>query len=143
LEQIAHFAEIKNEEDRIDLYRAADLVCIPSRNDPFSVLVPEAWAAGKPVVVTQSGGPGEYVWHEVNGLHVHAAPDSVAWGINHCFRDFEWARWIGRNGRVAAETAFTWSHSVRQTEVLYQQVINHKNSNFQVEAAMNGGKVSL
>ena len=29
-------------------------------------------------------------------------------GLVTLFTDFEWSRWMGRNGRVAAETAFTW-----------------------------------
>jgi hypothetical protein len=26
----------------------------------------------------------------------------------HSIEYFEWARWMGRNGRIAAETAFRW-----------------------------------
>ena len=44
----------------------------------------------------------------VNGLKVDATPDSIAWGLGTLFTNFEWARWMGRNGRIAAETAFSW-----------------------------------
>jgi glycogen synthase len=92
----------------IDLYKAVDCVCIPSRNEPFGLVVLEAWAAGKPVVATHIGGPSEFVWHNVTGFKVWPNPESVAWGIGSLFANFEHARWMGRNGRVAVETAFSW-----------------------------------
>lgn len=103
-----------------DLYRACDLVCVPSRNEPFGIVILEAWSAGKPVVSTRNGGPEEFVCDQVNGLKVHATPDSIAWGIGTLFTDFEWARWMGRNGRLAAETAFTWDAIADQTLAVYR-----------------------
>jgi glycogen synthase len=91
-----------------DLFRACDLVCVPSRNEPFGIVILEAWSAGKPVVASLNGGPGEIIWHDVNGFKIYPNPDSVAWGIGTCFADFDHVRWMGRNGRVAVETAFSW-----------------------------------
>ena len=63
---------------------------------------------GKPVVATVNGGPNEYVWHAVNGLKIYPHPNSVGWGLGTLFTNFEWARWMGRNGRMAVEAAVTW-----------------------------------
>jgi len=104
----------------IDLYKACDVVCVPSRNEPFGIVILESWSAGKPVVSTRNGGPEEFVWHNVNGLKVYANPDSIAWGLGTLFTNFEWARWMGRNGRVAAETAFSWDAIAGQTLAAYQ-----------------------
>jgi glycosyltransferase involved in cell wall biosynthesis len=102
------------------LYKACDVVCIPSRNEPFGIVVLEAWSADRPVVSTINGGPAEFVWHEVNGLKVYPHPDSIAWGLGTLFTNFEWARWMGSNGRIAAETAFSWdSISDRVVDVYY------------------------
>lgn len=103
-----------------DLYRSCDAVCLPSRNEPFGIVILEAWSAGKPVVSTRNGGPEEFVWHNVNGLKVHANANSIGWGIGTLFTDFEWARWMGQNGRIAAETAFTWDAVAEQTLRVYQ-----------------------
>jgi glycosyltransferase involved in cell wall biosynthesis len=103
-----------------DLYKACDVVCVPSRNEPFGIVILEAWSAGKPVVCTKNGGPEEFVWHNVNGLKVYAHPDSIAWGLGTLFSDFEWGRWMGRNGRVAAESAFSWDSIAEQTVDVYQ-----------------------
>jgi len=32
----------------VDLYKACDVVCMPSRNEPFGITALEGWAAGKP-----------------------------------------------------------------------------------------------
>lgn len=91
-----------------DLFKATDCVCVPSRNEPFGIVILEAWSAGKPVVASDKGGPSEIVWHDVNGLKISDNPESIAWGIGTLFEDFEDARWMGRNGRIAAESVFSW-----------------------------------
>ncbi len=101
------------------LYKACDVVCVPSRNEPFGIVLLEAWSCGKPVVSTINGGPAEFVWHEVNGLKVHAHPDSIAWGLGTLFRNFEWARWMGSNGRIAVESAFSWDTIAERAMDIY------------------------
>lgn len=90
----------------IDLYRASDCVAVTSRNEPFGIVVLEAWAAGKPVIATTNGT--EFVWHNVNGFKVHPNPDSIAWGLGSLFANFEHARWMGGRGREAVEKSFSW-----------------------------------
>ncbi|MEW6569653.1 MAG: glycosyltransferase family 4 protein [Nitrospirota bacterium] len=121
---VAHatrFTGFKTGWELSNLYKACDVVCVPSRNEPFGIVVLEAWSAGKPVVASRNGGPDEYVWHEVNGLKVYAEPESIAWGIGTLFTNFEWGRWMGRNGRIAVEAAFTWDAVADQVLSVYYQ----------------------
>ena len=104
-----------------DLYKACDCVCVPSRNEPFGIVILEAWSAGKPVVASANGGPSEIIWHDVTGFKVYCNPESIAWGIGTLFSDFDHARWMGRNGRVAVESAFSW-------DVIADQVLHVYNS---------------
>lgn len=117
--QATRFLGYRNGGELIDLYKACDVVCVPSRNEPFGIVVLEAWSAGKPVVASKHGGPDEYVWHEVNGLKIYPTPDSIAWGIGTLFTNFEWARWMGRNGRIAVEAAFRWDAVASQVLAAY------------------------
>lgn len=103
----------------IDLYKACDAVCMPSRNEPFGITALEGWAARKPVVASQNGGPGEFIWHNVTGLRTYATPESIGWGLGTLFTDFEWARWMGNNGRQAAEKVFNWDSIAQTTEHRY------------------------
>ncbi|MFM7150586.1 MAG: glycosyltransferase family 4 protein, partial [Gemmataceae bacterium] len=43
-----------------DLYKACDIVAVPSRNEPFGIVILEGWSAHKPVVSTKRGGPAEF-----------------------------------------------------------------------------------
>jgi glycosyltransferase involved in cell wall biosynthesis len=106
-------------QELIDLYKAVDGVVVPSRNEPFGIVVLEGWAAGKPVIATVNGGPSETVWHGVTGYKISPNPDSIAWGIGTLFTNFEHARWMGRNGRQAVETVFSWDTIADHTLDVY------------------------
>ncbi|MFZ0712453.1 MAG: glycosyltransferase family 4 protein [Terrimicrobiaceae bacterium] len=102
------------------LFKSCDVVCVPSRNEPFGIVILEAWSARKPVVVTVVGGPGEFVSHDRTGFLIHPTSDSVAWGIGHIFANFEHARKMGENGRCEVEKRFTWDMIAKQTVEVYQ-----------------------
>ncbi len=114
---------IHDVKQKADLYKACDAVCVPSRNEPFGVVVLEAWSCGKPVIGMHGTGAGEIIWHDVTGLRVYHTPQSIAWGIKHIFSDFERARWMGRNGRKAAEEAFNWDNIARHMNGIYKELV--------------------
>ena len=93
---------------------------MPSRNEPFGIVVLEAWSAGKPVLASQNGGPAEYVRHEVNGLKIYPSPESVVWGVGRIFSDLDRARWMGGNGRRAVQEHFTWDTITERMLTIYQ-----------------------
>jgi glycosyltransferase involved in cell wall biosynthesis len=119
VERACRFLGYRSGDELVELYKASDAVCVPSRNEPFGIVVLEAWSAGKPVVVSQNGGPNEFVWHDVNGLKIYPDSGSVAWGVSRLLGDRPRARWMGRNGRMAAEVGFTWDAIADRTLSAY------------------------
>jgi glycosyltransferase involved in cell wall biosynthesis len=113
---------VKRGRELSDLFKACDVVAVPSRNEPFGIVILEGWSAHKPVVSTRRGGPAEFVWHGVNGLQVEDTPDSVAWGLGTLLADHGRCRWMGRNGRAAVDAAFSWDNIAEQTEAVYAGV---------------------
>ncbi|MGA2094054.1 MAG: glycosyltransferase family 4 protein, partial [Sedimentisphaerales bacterium] len=87
----------------------------------FGIVVLEGWSANKPVVVTENGGAGELIMHEKNGLKIYPRPDSVTWGINRIFSNFDWSRQLGRNGRVFVEERYSWDKIADKTLEVYRQ----------------------
>lgn len=110
------------ENEKMNLLKACDCVVVPSRNEPFGIVVLEAWAAGKPVIATHGTGAGEIVWHDVTGLKVYQSPNSIGWGVKTMFSNFERARWIGGNGRLAAEDSFSWDKIADYTLNVYKEL---------------------
>lgn len=43
---------------------------MPSRNEPFGIVVLEAWSCYKPVIATTCGGPRDFVTSDVDGILV-------------------------------------------------------------------------
>ena len=119
------FLESLPRQDYIDLMRAVDVVAVPSRNEPFGIVVLEAWAAGKPVVCTTAGGPREFVWHNVNGFLVDANPGGLAHGLGSLLADHDHCRALGANGRKACEDMFNWDNVTSYTEGVYQYVLDN------------------
>lgn len=107
----------------VDLIRAADIVVLPSRNEPFGIVALEAWAAGKPVVATTAGGPAEFIWHDVNGFLVDATPNGLAHGIGSLLADHDHCRALGANGRRAVEATYQWNQVAAATERVYQAAL--------------------
>ena len=119
------FLGYKNGDELIKLFKSCDVVCVPSRNEPFGIVVLEAWAAHKPVVVTENGGPGEFISHGQNGLKIYPRPDSVIWGINKIFSNFDGARQMGDNGRKCLEERFDWNIIADKTIEVYYDISPH------------------
>ena len=116
------FLGFRTGTDLINIYKSCDMLCVPSRNEPFGIVVLEGWASGKPVIATNDGGPGELIWHGVTGLKTAKDPDSIAKSLSFALSDMDYAQWMGQNGRVAAETAFSWNQIARRTMQVYESV---------------------
>jgi glycosyltransferase involved in cell wall biosynthesis len=56
-----------------DAYAAADVFVLPSKIEPFGVVILESWAVGTPVVATRIPGVSEVVQDNVNGVLVDEA----------------------------------------------------------------------
>lgn len=65
VEPATHF--LGQRSDVAELMGAADLLLLPSWDEPFGLVVAEAMAVGTPVLATSQGGVGEYLVEGVNG----------------------------------------------------------------------------
>ena len=97
------------DSEYIRLLNACDLVVIPSRNEPFGLVLLEAWSAEKPVVACDVGGLSENIDTFVNGIKVQPEPDSLAWGISTMIDDPVNAQVRGRRGRTKVDRQFLWN----------------------------------
>jgi glycogen synthase len=97
----------------------ADVFVMPSRLEPFGIVVLEAWRAGVPVIVTSRGGAPEFVRHQVNGL-VADPTDRLGLGeaIAGFLADGRTRRRLGAAGASSLQ-GFTWAELARRYEDVY------------------------
>lgn len=133
------FLGYRNGGELINLFKSTDVVCVPSRNEPFGIVILEAWSAGKPVVATRIGGPEEFVHDDYNGLKVSADPESISRGLDSMLSDREGSLEMGRNGRHEAQTRFSWDQAAAETESVYESIFDGRDGTF---AAFSNGESS-
>ncbi|MEN6517472.1 MAG: glycosyltransferase family 4 protein [Methanospirillum sp.] len=92
----------------VRLLNAADLVVIPSRNEPFGLVLLEAWSASRAVVATNVGGLSENIDHLIDGVKVAVSSAAIAQGINRVIGNPSRLRALGAEGRQKIETRFRW-----------------------------------
>ena len=94
----------------VDVYRAADVVAVPSYSESFGLVAVEAQACGTPVVAARVGGLGVAVRDGVSGALV-SGHDAEPWADAI-------ADWLQRDPSVAGPAAvahasnFSWTHTV-------------------------------
>lgn len=110
-----------NDEEQAEILNASDMVCIPSRNEPFGIVLLEAWSAGKAVVACDVGGLRENIENFKDGIKVYPAPESIAWGINYLINDAGGIRHLGENGRKKVLGRFTWKAVAEKMIDVYKE----------------------
>jgi glycosyltransferase involved in cell wall biosynthesis len=101
---------------------AASLFVLPSRIEPFGIVVLEALRAGRPVVVSTRGGATEIARDGIEGIAVD--PEDVtalAKAIDRLLGDPELAGRLGAAGRERA-AAFAWPTLADRYRELYDRV---------------------
>ena len=72
-----------------DLIRSSHAIVCSSHVETFAVSVAEGMACGKPVVVTRSGGPEDYVTDESGIIVPPGDPTALAAGMKHLLADYD------------------------------------------------------
>lgn len=95
----------------VQVYRAADLVAVPSYNESFGLVAIEAQASGTPVLAADVGGLGTAVRDGVSGLLVpgHRTPDWAA-ALRSLIDNPALLREMG-TAAVEHASNFSWAHT--------------------------------
>jgi UDP-glucose:(heptosyl)LPS alpha-1,3-glucosyltransferase len=124
LERRLHLVGPRGDPER--LFAACDVFVLPTRYEPFGMVIMEAMASSVPVVVSATSGAAEHIQHGVNGYLVDA-PDDVegfAEGIRLAIESGN-RHAIGRAARLTALT-LTWPRICEQTEDVYDEAKDAK-----------------
>ncbi|MEQ9363127.1 MAG: glycosyltransferase [Leptospirales bacterium] len=104
------------------IYSAADVMCVPSRQESFGQTAAEAMACGTPVVAFAATGLLDIVDHKINGYLAEAYDPAdfargVEWALKAGHRDLESA------ARQKIETTFRIDRIAKKHTELYESLI--------------------
>jgi glycosyltransferase involved in cell wall biosynthesis len=103
-------------EDLPALYGRADCFVLPSRSEPWGMVLNEAAAAGLPLVATEAaGGAHDLIEEGVNGYRVPVDdPGALAEALRRVARSAEWRAAAGQRSRELTEgyTGEVWAERV-------------------------------
>lgn len=118
IQKVCKFLGYMPSSQKEALINACDLVCVPSRNEPFGIIVLEAWDVGKPVVATEAVS---IIRNFEDGLLAYIQPESIAWCINRLIGNPHEMKKLGLAGQRRVEAEFRWDRIAERTEDFYDK----------------------
>jgi glycosyltransferase involved in cell wall biosynthesis len=115
-----------SDEEYLQILNACDVVVIPSRNEPFGLVLTEAWSAERCVVATEVGGLSENIANFIDGIKVPVRADSLAWGISYIIEDPVRIRAMGIAGKRKVLFRFNWKDIGRMMEQVYATMLTDR-----------------
>jgi glycogen(starch) synthase len=104
-------------------YRSADVLVVPSRYEPFGMVILEGMIHGLPIIASNVGGPAEILDHGRTGL-LFPPRDvaALAEQLIAILRDRELRQRIGRAGAAEARRSWTWPNLVATMRQVYTEL---------------------
>jgi glycogen(starch) synthase len=100
----------------------AEIFVMPSRVEPFGIVILEAWRAGRALISTSRGGPPEFVTDGQTGLLVDPFDTSaLAAALDRLLSDPAYGESLGRAGQRSVEN-FDWSRIGERYQQVYSEV---------------------
>ncbi len=115
IERVVVHGKVFDRRRLAQLYRSARVFCLPSRYEPFGLVLAEAMAHGIPCVGSEVQAIPEILDEGRAGLLVPPNdPNALADSLLELLTDYELARRIGSSGRQWVERSLTWDHVVER-----------------------------
>jgi glycosyltransferase involved in cell wall biosynthesis len=106
------------------VYAACDVFIYPSSASPWGLVVTEAMAAAKPVIVPKEVGTSEIIQNYVNGIVVDkASPDEIAEQVDILMNDPNLRKKIGENACQYVKNNLSWEKYAENVENVFQKAI--------------------
>lgn len=119
-----YFTGYIRDEDLLKLYKCADVAVFPSLYEPFGIVALEGMLANVPVVVSDVGGLGEIVYHNIDGMKSYAGnPNSLADSILEILHSPEKAEGIKKKALEKVNNTYNWNIISDQTMAVYKEIL--------------------
>jgi len=112
-------------EEVVALLYGCEILVLPSRSEPFGIVVLEAMACGKPVIASAVGGIRDIVQHMENGILIQ--PDDeiqLSVAVRDLLSDEALRSVLGEEGRRTVRERYGIEENTRAYEELYSRMIS-------------------
>ncbi|MEU6281401.1 glycosyltransferase family 4 protein [Streptomyces sp. NPDC047028] len=125
LEDAVDFVKGISDAELVDLIRSAEIACVPSLYEGFSLPAAEAMATGTPLVATTGGAIPEVAGPDGETcLAVPPGdPGALAAGLGRLLADPALRTRLGQAGRERVLARFTWARAAEGTVAHYREAI--------------------
>ncbi len=114
---------VLDEQQKRDFFAGLDVFALPSRSDSFGLVLPEAWANGKPCVGYRAGGLPWVVRDGRDGLLVRCGDvAALAAALGRLEADEALRRQMGEAGRKRMGE-FAWDDKLRLVRDVYTRLV--------------------
>jgi glycosyltransferase involved in cell wall biosynthesis len=117
---VCHFLGYAPDELYHNWLNACDIVVVPSRNEPFGIVVLEAWDAEKPVIGTDAV---QLINNFKDGILAYKTPESLSWCINYALGDLPKTVLMGITGRERIIETYDWKHIAKDACKVYDNML--------------------
>jgi glycosyltransferase involved in cell wall biosynthesis len=128
ISDIVHITSGLSDAELAALFASAEVACIPSLYEGFSLPAVEAMSSGTPIVASRVGALPEVLG--TDGACAELVPPADVDALTHALGDLldspEKRRSMGKAGRARAVNVFSWEAVAAQTVRIYERAIARK-----------------
>jgi len=120
----------KSDAELAEVYAACDVFVYPSSASPWGLVVTEAMAASKPVIVSKQVGTSEIIQEGVNGIVIdRAKPEEIAEQVELLMNDPKLRKKLGENAYQYVRDNLSWERYAEKVESVFQETISRSKNN--------------
>lgn len=113
-------------QDKYDAYSAATVLCQPSKNESFSLVIMESWLCGRPVLVNGECEVTKHFTTISNGGLYFNNYFEFQECINYFVNNYKVAKGMGENGCGFVESNFSWDVIVERYLEFFKGVMSNE-----------------
>ncbi|PND56913.1 glycosyl transferase family 1 [Mycobacterium sp. ENV421] len=125
ISDIVHTSSGLSDEELAGLFASAEIACIPSLYEGFSLPAVEAMASGTPIVASRAGALPEVLGPDGECADLVTPGDvtELTAALGRLLESPARRQWLGTAGRRRALDVFSWESVAAQTVRVYEQAI--------------------
>ncbi len=110
-------------EEKTSALEACDVLCLPSSQESFGMVLVEAWSMSKPVIAARSPAVSTLVDDGKDGFVVDPTPATLTRALLQLFDSSDLRRAAGEAGKEKVQRRFAWERVIQTVRDAYQAAL--------------------